>query len=872
MSNDPARAHRFIVRALIAALAVSTLFLADRGYAQGTNGMLPGPISSHDLAAWAEQLQLTDRQRQAIEPFHEAYRESFRQLREGEIEAYLQEVGGQMGRGFRSLNREGIKDSLGKLERLMARIALLDDSLFNNMQSVLSDEQIVRLPQIMQARKRQRYSSGATRMVGGANAAARVDLTRLYRDLDLEPGGREAADQIMAQYGDRLTAATKDLYEATTQMFLVVVESLENQGVSLETLGRGGPPPRDMMDAMRNAWMEASTKPREKAAAISDLNAQTLRRVAEFLPADAKATLRDRYQARAYAEVPRASQSQAARAFQAALRLPGLSPDMQADVTAMAVEFRASAEPIVDEMIKAVDEYRANWSPWDRGSDARDEYNRKLESGRERLAALDKSAVGSLEALLGPDLAGSVQVAAAEMKAGEEQDRQGDRRGRRGGESGDVEATEAFIAGLGPDPYLPGPITSRDVAAYRERLQLGENEQFILKSLHEEYIGEFNRIQRTDVQTLRSALAQAWPPRRDDADENAEPPAPPTAQQIDDIYDLREKALTSILALDATFFEDVETLVAAPDQAPLVQRLRAARQRSVYDRGLQDNSTGAMFWRRGGRGRRGGPRGAGMEASSNENGVDLARLVEDLKLSADDAAKMNKLLAEYETAAIDGFRRQYESAMHLRKAAEKLRAEQSAARRQGERRDRQAMRSRWEAYQRLSENEGAQATADRKFMIELNRTSLASLLEALPAAQAEALRTAYKYAAFPTVYDDPHGAGRYLEIALQLRDVGDDQRSRITEIVGAYRAAHDEVGDKIAEIYKVQADPDTARWDRERWTKFMEQRNQLEVLAFERDELNAKALRQLREVLTDEQEARLHLPDEVDPDAEDDRL
>jgi hypothetical protein len=627
-----------------------------------------------------------------------------------------------------------------------------------------------------------------------------------------------------------------------------------------------------MMTAMRAAWAEATKKPREKAADISDLNAQTLRRVVEFLPADAAATLRDRYQARAYAEVPRASQSRALRAYQAALRLPGLSPDMQDDITVMAAEFRATAQPVVDEMIKAVDDYRANWSPFDRGSDARREYDQAIESGRERLAALDESAVESLAALLGPDLARTVEVASAELKTSDEDDRESDRRGRRGGASDYDEATEAFIAGLGPDPFLPSPITSRDVALYRERLNLGENERFILKSLHEEYISEFGAIKRTEIEPLRAAQAQTWPARRDEADENAEPPAAPTAQQINDVYDLREKALKSIQELDAMFFEDIETLVAAPDQAPIVQRLRAARERFVYNRGLQGTAANAMFGRRGGRGRRGGPRWGGMDAQSNENGVDLARLVEALELSAEDVAETNKLLADYETAAIDGFRRQYESAMRLRQAVEKLRAEQSRARGEGGRRDREAMRVRWEAYQRLQENEGAKASGDRRFMIELNRTTLATLVDALPAAQAEALQTAYKYTAFPTVYDDPKGAGRYLEIALQLRDLDDDQRSRIDEITAAYRPAHDAVGDKIAEIVALQADPDAARWDRERWREFMERRNQLEVLEFEREEINAKALRQLREVLTDEQETRLRLPEEVDPDAEDDRL
>ncbi|MHC4217458.1 MAG: hypothetical protein ACYSU7_03290 [Planctomycetota bacterium] len=856
---------------LVAAVALSTALVTQPASGQGTSGTLPGPISSHDLAAWADRLELTDQQRQAIEPFHEEYREEFRRLRDGEIEQYLQEVGGMMGRGFRSLDREAIKDSLKKLDRLMTRISLMDDRLFDNVQSALSDEQVVELPRIMQARKRQRYNTGAMRMTGSANRAARVDLTRLYHDLELEPDQRRATDPIMVQYEDRLTAATKQLYDASTQMFLVVVDTLEAQGVSLENLGQGGPPPADMMNAMRTAWSEASRKPREKAAAISDLNSQSLVRVTEFLPPEAATTLRDRYLSRAYPEVPRASQSQAFKGFHAALRMPALPPDLRGDLTTIAGQFRAGADQIVGEMVKAVDEYRndPNAQPFGRDRSRRQEYNQKLEGFRERLAALDRSTLEALEALLGPELAETVKVAAADTTF-EDEPAEPERRGRGGRDgAGYDDEVQAFIAGLGPDPFLPGPIMSRDVAFYRERLKLSENDQYILKSLHEEYIGEFGQIKQTDIASLRSAQAQAWPPLRDE--ENAEPPTPPTPQQIDEIYELRSKALKKIQTLDALFFEDIETLIVTQDQQPTVQRFRAARERSVYNRGHGGNSMDAMFGRRGGRHGRGGPPRMDVGGQTNESGVDLARLTDSLELEGKDRAKVDTLLADYEAGANDGFRRQYESALHLRREVEKLRAQRVRPAGDGERRerDREAMRSRWESFRRLQENEGSKADEDRKFMVELNRATLAALTEALPQEPADALQDAYQHAAFPSIYDDPDGAGRFLATALQLRDLDDNQRAGIDAIIGEYHPAYRELAGKIAEIHAASEDT-PGGFDRERWRTYQERRNRIEVLNFERDELNAKALRKLREVLTDEQQARLRLPSEVARNADND--
>jgi len=860
--------HRFAARTVIAAL-VSALFMTGHAIGQGTSGTLPGPISSRDLATWADQLELGDEQRQAIDPFHEEYREAFRQLRDGAIEQYLQEVGGMMGRGFRGLDKDAIEDSLRKLNRLMTRISLLDEGLFNNIQSVLSDEQVARLPRVMQARKRERYRTGAMRMAGSANRAARVDMSDLYYGLELTPDQRQATDPLVVQYEDRLTAATEDLYKASTRIFLVVVEALEDQGVSFESFAGGGPPPADMMNAMRNAWTEANEKPREKAAAISDLNHQTLRRLTEFLPRDAASTLRDRYLGRAYPEVPRASQSDALKNFHAALRLPSLSPDLRADINAMAVQFRGSANQVVDEMIKAVDEYRNSAVAFGRDRTQRREYNEKLEGYRERLVGLDRSAVEALGGLLGPDLSQSVKIAAADTTFEDETSEPAGRDRRRGGSSVE-EATDAFIAGLGPDPFLPSPITSRDVALYTKRLKLDDNDRFILKSLHQEYVGAFGQLKRTDIATLRAALAAAQPPREEQrregprrGDENARPTGP-TAQQVDEIYDLRGSALKSIQALDGTFFDDIETLIATPQQQPLVQRLRTARERSVYNRGLEANPFDAMFGRRGGRHGRGGPRGPDMGGQSNESGVDLSYLVEQLDLGAEERTEMDKLLADYEASAVAGFRRQYESVLKLRREVERLRAQRARGDGDGNRRerDREAMQSRWESFRRLQENEGRKATDDRKFMVDLNRATLAVLTEALPEKAAANLDQAYRHSAFPSIYDDPDGADRFLTTALQLRDLGESQRDGIDAIIAEYRPAYEKLADQIAEIHAARAD-DGNDFDRQRWRTYQEQRNRIEVLDFERQELNAKALRQLREVLTDEQVQRLRLPSEV---------
>ncbi len=147
--------------------------IADRASAQGTSGMLPPPISSRDLDVYGDTLGLTPEQRDATDVIHDQYREEFRVLREGNIEQYMQEVGGMWRGGFSSLNRKAIEASIQKLDRLMTRIRLTDDILFDGISVMLTDEQATQLARVMQTRDRQRYRSGGTRMAGFVNRAAR---------------------------------------------------------------------------------------------------------------------------------------------------------------------------------------------------------------------------------------------------------------------------------------------------------------------------------------------------------------------------------------------------------------------------------------------------------------------------------------------------------------------------------------------------------------------------------------------------------------------------------------------------------------------------------------------------------------------------
>jgi hypothetical protein len=178
-------------------------------------------------------------------------------------------------------------------------------------------------------------------------------------------------------------------------------------------------------------------------------------------------------------------------------------------------------------------------------------------------------------------------------------------------------------------------------------------------------------------------------------------------------------------------------------------------------------------------------------------------------------------------------------------------------------------RARFEGFRQLMENQGREAESARRAMAELNRTTLESLASALPD-HAQALRDEYQRQSFPQVYDDPRGVNRYLTAALELPELTTEQTSRLQSIIAAYVPADRKLADDLARIYAASADAGAGD-PAQGWRTMADRRNRIEVIEFDRRELNTRTMRQLRETLTEAQQTRLRLPAQpTRPDSDDD--
>src|SRR5262245_4957027 len=274
------------------AALLTCLLMAPRAAAQGTMGTVPDPISARDLTHYADRLGLSPQQRQALETLHDQYREEFRALREGDIEKYLAESRG-MG-GFAMMrDLQAIEKELKTLDGILGRIKTLDNRLFDQVQTILTEDQLTLMQGVRQARERTRYRSGMGRLTSMFNQSVSTDLSEMVADLTLTQDERAAVAPAMTQYEASLTTASRKLHEGAATMMLDAMKKLAEQGFSADSAR--GERRGELWQAFRPILSEIQIKLQETAASISDLHRKTLRSVSPSLsPTNARA-LRESY-------------------------------------------------------------------------------------------------------------------------------------------------------------------------------------------------------------------------------------------------------------------------------------------------------------------------------------------------------------------------------------------------------------------------------------------------------------------------------------------------------------------------------------------------------------------------------------------------
>src|SRR5438552_1046175 len=206
--------HVMALRSVILSAVLALWIIAAQATAQGTSGYLPEPISARQMTQYAQCLGMSPAQHQAADDFHLRYLHDFQELREGEIDELLktQSVRLVMTRAFYH-KRKLLEDQIGAL----------DNALFDQMQTVLTDQQNAGMPRLRQARERERWM--ANKLLQHSPYTL-CDLSRVFADLPPTDEELAACDPLLAQYESALTGALSRLPPAIDAMYREISDAL----------------------------------------------------------------------------------------------------------------------------------------------------------------------------------------------------------------------------------------------------------------------------------------------------------------------------------------------------------------------------------------------------------------------------------------------------------------------------------------------------------------------------------------------------------------------------------------------------------------------------------------------------------------------
>lgn len=810
---------RLLIQCASIALLLA-LLVAPRAAAQGTMGMLPGPISTRELDGYAKRLALSPQQRRSLDSLHDQYKQEFRVLREGEIAQFLKDMrdmdGGMMPK------RKAIEDFLQKMDALTRKIAGLDNRFFDTLQTSLTEDQLLMMPRVRMARQRGRMDNMQMMWMGGQRPA---DLSDIVFSMDLSAADRAAADPFLSQYETKLTAEMEKMYDNTHKMILGMYEALEKLGISEDSM-QDPAQAEKVGQAMQQVWMDLMAKSQKQMAEMTTLGDHTQQSVNAALTPDAARDLRNRYYQLVYPEAAFALYRHD-YVFAPALKRDDLTPEQRDAVIAARDEMQRKLDSILDQAIAGIKVWRESMSPFDYNQEKAEQYQKRQNDLRVKADEARATANATLEASLGKDLLDKV----GRLKtSGEEPQDEMIVTDMGGGmvaaQTLEVSASDDDGSDFawGMDQFLPPGIAESELAELGERLALTDEQRTVVQDLHQRYTESFQKLNETDIAKLQQAVAAMW-----QYDEESQTSRGPTADSINDTYRLRAIALDAINKTDGSFFDELELAVLTPEQAKLLPRARSARERVVYNRG-----------------------GYSWGYDSNEGGIDLSRLIMRKRslIPDDQRTAVLAALEKYEQELLPLFKQRYSKSLEAQKVQELWSAEMTRAQAEGESNN-VAMGMKYQ--QMMKEPQTALAQASEA-VAKLNRETLAKLMDMLPAEAGHDLRGEYNRRAFPNVYNDPGAVDKQIDRARALHELNGEQTLQLGELAANYHPAYSALCDEMVKASEGEnRNPYLATVDADNMDDWQKREETLAKLRFDRSELNARAASQLRTILTEDQ-------------------
>lgn len=828
---------------LILIALASLLVIAGSAGGQGTDDALPKPITTGEIVRYMELLNLSDQQQLAVTSMHDDYRRSYRALYDNEIEQFLEEMRSMTG--FSVPSRDELEDISRGVRTLEGRVRSLDARLFDQMQAILTDEQLAIMPRVRLARQRHTYNQQQHLQMWTMGTPL-VDLSAIMHELELPEADHAAIDPLVARYESNVTSRLGSLHDSATSLWMDLYDAIEAAGFNLDEMQdfENADPEemQKMMQAMQQIFMELTAKGRKEVNRIRALNRDTLQSFRGLIPDESYRRIRNAYYSRAYPHIAAMTQSMPVGTTLLAELNDITEQQRQAAADAVRTAL-IELDAVVQDAIDKIDHFRSTFNFMDFDQEAFQRHNEQLNELQQKAGEIAQQLQRRLTEILTAEQVQQYLAHSAELarKAAGNTDAMLITEPRSEVQADESAEQDYVYVSNSPDSLLPDGINSRDLTTYHELLDSTEDQQTIIAELHADYIEAIETLEAGPIQQVVEAQSKLW---RWNQDDESPQDMRPAEQRVDEILSLRRQAMQAIEAADREFFDQISMLLSDESRIERLQRVRQLRARQ------RCNVLGAQMI------------GYGGNTTSREAQIDVVEFL--LRQNADRQllTAVELVLIEYGAVVHPLAQRRYESALQSQRAQD-------------------LWSLRWQELQRDEGTAAAQTKLMREYqdtigkastelaeiqsqLAAINADTIDRVLASLPDETARRILRAYRRAAFPDVFRDAGSVEKYLDNALALDSISPDQRNSLIDLQAEYIPSYDELCMTMLNLSR-RAPASRFTGDSEGWRKYQEFNDRMQKLNFERRELNSRALLRLRQILTAEQmEAMGGLPEVVE--------
>lgn len=801
------------LRMFVITCVVSTALTTGRAVAQGLP-MIPDPVSTRALMNYADRLDLSQQQRLALLPLHDAYLLRFGRLRDGDIQHFEDDLLGLASR-INPMNlqippRDELEGLMRQYNQLLEKVKKVDRTLFTSMETILTEEQLPRIGRVRRARERSMYSEVTLGIGGEFNPGASIDLNDYLQNIDLAIDVREQFDSIMRGYEMELLERTKKLHEEIERGFTIILDTIDELGLrdmTIAEISQLGENEGFIQTAM--SIFDEASRPFQKATSeLGELNLRTYRRVSKLLESRQQKKFRQRYfklaYRRAFNGIPSTTEG-----FTRTLKLTELTTEQRNHVELEQDLFAQRIDPLLEETASLIEKSRKFRTVQDFQNENEGIYDERIQKLTARRDQVIEAANRRIKMILGEELS---QAFARDMLNVSKQQIHTVR-----SEDGRtiVEISGKELAGgdstdpIEHDPVLPPPIPVGLLDPYASKLGLDDTQRPILDSLYDDYRESYQSLIETPPDPARTS--------------ESDDPEVVEYQKSFNRARHRQSQIIGLRVIDDEFFGNLSLLLPGDDSTDRLNPIRIARRCDACLHSLERLD----HWH-----------------------IDLKRvlirlldIVEQIDPTPDERIAIETVLYEHDEQTVDSLTKLVDVTLQVAR----LQALRDVMARQQSKSE-ETIHRRLQGHYRTASS--LVDTLHRR-----NRQTFTRMTGLMSENSRWRLVQAYNEVAYPAVYDDRKSAVTIIDTALGLEDLSPAQLERISGIAMDFRSSYYELSDQMVEIKRRQDEfkgfQGTIPID------LIRREIRGERLQFRRNEASARARARLQMVLTDEQARRI---------------